>query len=184
MDRLDAQFTILKQLSPTKEIDQTTVNEVVHLLEEEADRQKIYEWMDENNIRIRAFKTVEAIGMEKEKTTALIRNRDNDMNLAVFGHDPGSGRVVGRINDSILQKLFNKYVDESIIIYLTEQINGSQVTRRRKVVPNDPDYLKHLLSKFIIVPYDVRWMKRCSQMERLDSLVDNIFNEEVGTDGL
>jgi len=181
MDNLDAQFEILKVLSPSREIDETVVNGVLSKVEDEVIRQKVLDWIGESKILVRASREVTAFGISEEKVVALVRSRDNDRNLAVFGHDPASGRVVSKIapGETVLQKLFDRYADKGVVVMVQCCVNGSTFLKRERVVPTDEEYLKHLLSRFIIVPYDVRWIKRLHSMDRLDMLLDNIFSEEV-----
>ena len=184
MDKEKAQFFILKNVSAAGEVSQDVVNKALGEIEEESEKNRVRQWITNNGIRVRAKMERGAFGAMSEKTVALVRDKNSDRNLAVFGHDAGNGRVIGRISDPILQKLFDRYVDQSIVVYMTESVNGARLMRRRKIVPKDEDYLKHLLSKFVIVPHDVRWLKRISATELLDGLVDKIYTEEVITNGV
>lgn len=106
----------------------------------------------------------------------LVRNRETDKNVAVFGHDSTSGRLVlrARPSDSSLLQTFNLWRDRQIIVQLREMVAGRPITRRYRVLPTDADYGKHLVDRFIFRPYEVRFSK-VVEGDTLDAVVDNHY---------
>jgi len=105
---------------------------------------------------------------------AIIRNQDSNKDVAVVAHDTETGRLVikTRPADWPLQQAFDLWIDRPLIVHEPQQFNGATLTVRRKVIRFEPNFLDHLLDRFVKRPYDVRRIVESGSTIRLDDLAD------------
>jgi hypothetical protein len=110
---------------------------------------------------------------------ALIRNIETDKNIAVIAHSPEVGRVVFKVRDSdsnLLERALGFHYDRSIIVQEPVEINGFTISKRRRSIPKDRDYLNNLLDKAVRVPYEVRLFSETDEGQ-LDTFLDKLAEE-------
>lgn len=116
------------------------------------------------------------------KRYIVIRNRDNDRNVAVLVHEPQLGRVVFKVRpaDWPLQRAFDVWADRTLTVQQPEKLpRGPTVMVRKKIVRQDERYADYLVDRFVRRPYEARATVVSRSTIRLDDFADKTFREVV-----
>lgn len=114
---------------------------------------------------------------------AVIHNQESGKNVAIFVHDPETGRLIYKVRpaDALLQKMLDILSDRSVVVTEEDAFHG--YTKRRRILRTDDDYLRHFVDKTIHTPYEIKSMEMSDDIDSADLMADQLYDEKVSFRG-
>jgi hypothetical protein len=113
-------------------------------------------------------------------TLGVILNQETKKAVGVILHDDQTGRILMKVrpSDESLLRMFNLWINKPIIEQVREEIKGQKLTRRMRVLPTEPQYVKFLTDRFVKPPYIMGHYSHPSSTH-LDSTLEESYRELV-----
>lgn len=103
----------------------------------------------------------------------------NGRDVAVLVHDVEGGRLLYRVrpSDALFQKALDLLAGRELIHHEEDPEHG--FGRRRRILRDDPDYLRHFIDRAVPPPYQPGQIETHDDGSA-DRLVDEVYDARVG----